>query len=72
MKSLPRLSTAIGEILHPGAPIGLAEIEADFAGKSRAFTVSLPLVGTAFQHQVWQRLSEGASSIFGVPEREDA
>ena len=72
MKSLPRLSTAIGEILHPGAPIGLAEIEADFAGKLRAFTVSPPPVGTAFQHQVWQLLGDGVTSIFGAPEREDA
>ena len=72
MKSPQRLSMPIGEIVHPGAPIGLAEIEADFAGKLRAFTVSPPPVGTAFQHQVWQRLGDGVTSIFGAPEREEA
>ena len=72
MKSPQLLSTPFGESLHPGTPIGLAEIEADFAGKSRAFTVSLPLVGTAFQHQVWQRLGEGVKSIFGAPERDES
>ena len=72
MKSPQRLSMPIGEIVHPGAPIGLAEIEAYFEGKSQAFTVSLLPVGTAFQHQVWQRLGEGVKSIFGAPEREEA
>ena len=72
MKSPRRLSTPFGESLHPGAPTGLAKIEAYFAGKSQAFTVSLLPVGTAFQHQVWQRLGEGVKSIFGVPEREEA
>ena len=72
MKSLQRLSMPTGEIMHAGAPIGLSEIEAYFVGKSQAFTVSLLPVGTAFQHQVWQRLGEGVKSIFGAPEREEA
>ena len=72
MKSPQRLSTPFGENLHPGAPIGLAEIEAYFVGKSQAFTVSLPPAGTAFQHQVWQRLGEGVTSIFGALRREEA
>ena len=67
-----RRSTPFGEIAHPGAPIGLAKIEAYFAGKSQAFTVSLLPTGTAFQHQVWRRLGEGVTSIFGAPEREKA
>ena len=70
MKSPQRLSMPTGEITHAGAPIGLVEIEADFAGKLRAFTVSPPPVGTAFQHQVWQRLGDGVTSIFrGARER---
>ena len=72
MRFWRRRLTPFGEIVHSGAPIEIAEIEAYLAGKSQAFTVSLLPVGTAFQHQVWQRLGEGVKSIFGVPEREEA
>ena len=72
MRFWRRRSTPFGEIVHPGAPIGLAEIEAYFAGKWQAFTGSLLPVGIAMQHQVWQRLGEGVTSIFGAPEREEA
>ena len=70
MKSPQRLSTPFGENLHPGAPIGLAEIEVYLAGKSRAFTVSLPPVGTPFQHQVWRRLGEKDTTNYEAPGRQ--
>lgn len=79
MKSLQKLSTPSGELVLLGLPTGLGEIrlphaatdiEAYCAGKSRAFTVSLPPVGTPFQHQVWRRLVEKDTTIYEAPGRQ--
>ena len=70
MKSPQRLSMPIGEIVHAGAPIGLAEIKAYFTEKSQAFNVLLPPMGTPFQHQAWRRLGEKDTTIYEVPARQ--